>query len=286
MADYSIWALEFAVLPSYPDSALVYGKADGARVLPFYYFVVQSEDRLILIDSGFSDNAFCTDACASYGVEKFIPPAEAMSRIGLDPHDVDTIIISHHHWDHVSGVPYFPRAEVWIQRRDIENWTEKWHVSDRLGWLKGGLDPDTGDDLARVDAEGRLRPVDGHAPVAPDIDVRPAYDTHTAGSQYVVLQASDGPWIFPGDVAYVYENIGGTDGSQPMIPIGLGQGNQECCVRLTDEMLTAAGDDVGRVLCSHEVRIWDRFPSIVADDGLHIAEIALAPGVPSRIGSR
>jgi N-acyl homoserine lactone hydrolase len=285
MADYSIWALEFAVLPNYPDSALVYGKTDGTRVLPFYYFALQSEDRVILIDAGFSDNDFCSGECSTYGVEGFTEPSTIMQRIGLQPEDVDSIIVSHHHWDHVSGLPYFPNAEVWIQRRDVESWERKWNAPDRLSWLRFGLDPGTGEDLAKIDREGRLRLVDGEADVAPGIKVRPAFDTHTAGSQYAVLEASDGPWIFPGDVAYVYDNIGGVDGCEPMVPIGLGQGNQECCVRLTDEMLTAAGDDVRRVLCSHEVRIWTRHPTKTFDDGLHVAEIALAPGVASRIAT-
>jgi N-acyl homoserine lactone hydrolase len=284
MTDYSIWALEFSVLPSYPDAALVYGKLEGSRTLPFYYFAVQSEDRLILVDSGFSDNDFCSEQCQLYGVEGFQPPKVVMGRIGLRPEDVDDIIITHHHWDHVSGVPYFPNARVWIQQRDVDNWMAKWGAGERLSWLCGGLDPNTGADLARIGGENRLRLVDGVADVAPRISVHPAFDTHTAGSQYIVLEAGDGPWVFPGDVAYVYDNIGGPEGDQPMVPIGLGQGNQECCVRLTDEMLTVAGNDIRRVLCSHEVRLWDRYPTKVWEDGLHIAEIALAPGAPSRIG--
>lgn len=286
MTDYSIWALEFATLSTYPNSALVYGETEGTRVLPFYYFVLQSEDRVILVDAGFSDNEFCAEAAVAYGVTGFTPPAEVMSRIGLSPEDVDTIIVTHHHWDHVSGVTYFPNADVYIQKRDVDNWEAKWTAASagtRLSWLSGGLDPATGADLAAIDADGRLKLVEGRTPVAPGIEVRPAFDTHTAGSQYIVLEASDGPWVFPGDVAYVYDNIGGEDGTGPMVPIGLGQGNQECCVRSTDEMLTVAADDVNRVLCSHEVRIWGKYPSIQLDDGLHIAEITLAPGASSRI---
>jgi glyoxylase-like metal-dependent hydrolase (beta-lactamase superfamily II) len=286
MADYSIWALEFSQLPGYPDSALVYGKSDGARMLPFYYFVLQSEDRLILVDSGFSDNAFCVEQCQLYGVRGFTRPDRIMSRIGLRPEDVDTILITHHHWDHVSGVNYFPNANVYIQKRDVESWMSKWTVPPRMKWLCGGLDPDTGADLARIGGEGRLRLVDGVADVAPGIQLRPAFDTHTAGSQYVVLEPSDAGdhWVFPGDVAYVYDNIGGPEGTEQHVPIGLAQGSMECCIRSTDEMLTAANDNIGRVLCSHEVRLWDRFPTKEYDDGLHVAEITLAPGVVSRIG--
>jgi N-acyl homoserine lactone hydrolase len=286
MPEYSIWALEFSVLPSYPDAALVYGAMEGARRLPFYYFALQSDDRLILIDAGFSDSDFCSEACASYGVVGFQPPATIMPRVGLRPEDVDTIIVTHHHWDHVSGLNYFPNAVVHIQKRDVESWMTKWTAPPRLKWLCGGLDPNTGTDLARIGGEGRLRLADGAADVAPGIQVRPAFDTHTAGSQYIVLQANDSgdPWVFPGDVAYVYDNIGGPDGDQQMIPIGLAQGSQECCVRATDEMLSVANDNIRRVLPHHEIRIFDRFPSKEFDDGLHVGEIALAKGVESRIG--
>jgi N-acyl homoserine lactone hydrolase len=286
MSDYSIWALEFSQLPSYPDSALVYGVSEGSRMLPFYYFVLQSEDRLILVDSGFSDNEFCAEQCELYGVRSFTSPDKIMARIGLRPEDVDTILITHHHWDHVSGVEYFPNADVYIQQRDVQSWMNKFTVPPRMKWLCGGLDPGTGAELARIGGEGRLRIVDGIADPAPGIQLRPAFDTHTAGSQYIVLEDGDNdPWVFPGDVAYVYDNIGGPDGTAQHVPVGLAQGNMECCIRSTDEMLTVAGDDIGRVLCSHEVRLWDRFPSVAYDDGLHVAEISLAAGVASRLAT-
>jgi N-acyl homoserine lactone hydrolase len=285
MAPYSIWALEFAQLPSYPDSALVYGAPEGARMLPFYYYVLKSDDRLILVDSGFSDNDFCMEQCELYGVRGFTRPDEIMARIGFKPEDVDTILVTHHHWDHVSGVPYFPNAHIYIQKRDVDNWMSKWTAPKRLKWLCGGLDPDTGAELARIGGEGRLRLVEGVEDVAPGIQLRPAFDTHTAGSQYIYLENNDGgdPWVFPGDVAYVYDNIGGPDGDQQHVPVGLAQGNMECCVRSTDEMLSAANDNIKRVLCSHEVRIWDRYASVEYDDGLHVAEITLAPGAASRL---
>jgi len=286
MHDYSIWALELAQIPGYPDPALVYGKLDGARMVPFYYFVLQSDDRLILIDSGFSDSDFVSKQAELYGVRAFSPPDKIMARIGLRPEEVDTILVTHHHWDHISGLPYFPNATVYIQRREVENWMAKWTAPPRQKWLCTGLDPDTGAELARIGAEGRLRLVEGVADVAAGIQLRPAFDTHTAGSQYIVLKSSDGggPWVFPGDLAYVYDNIGGYDGVDEHRPVGLAQGNMECCVRSTDEILTAANDNIARVLCSHEVRLWDRYPSKEFDDGLHAGEIFLAEGVASRIG--
>ena len=285
MVAYSKWALEFSYLHGYPDSALVYGKRDGERQLPFYYCVLQSENQVILVDAGFSDNEYCRSMIELYDIRQFTTPDKIMARVGFSPEDVSAIIVTHHHFDHISGVNYFPNADVYIQRREVENFTDKWTVSERMNWLSYGLDPGTGFDLARLAVAGRLRTVDGVNEIFPGITVRPAFDTHTAGSQYVVVEANDGgkPWIFTGDVVNVYDNIGGLDGDGPLMPVGHGQGNQECCIRVTDEILTIAGDVTSRVVPSHEVRIWDRWTTKEFEDSLHVAELDLAPGAASRI---
>jgi glyoxylase-like metal-dependent hydrolase (beta-lactamase superfamily II) len=282
--DYSIWALECAVIDEYPDPALLYGAMSGSRILPFVYWVVQGNGRTILIDTGFNENEWSLERFEHYGVKKFKTPDQILSRIGLTPEDIDTVIITHHHFDHVSGVRYFPNAQVFIQNIEVENWYAKMAVPERISWLQGGLDPETGADLAKIAVEGRLRLVNGLADVAPGIQVRPAFNTHTMGSQYVTVAQSEGaPWVFSGDVCYCFDNIGGVDGHGPHVPVGIAQGSQESILRSTDEMVTVAGNQNSRIIPSHEVLTWSLFPSKVFDDGLHMAEIALAPREASRL---
>jgi len=286
MRGYSIWALECAYMPKYPDSALLYGASGGERQLPFVYWILQSEDHTVLVDAGMNDGEWCRGQFEAYNVVGFQPPGEVLGRIGVRPEDVDTIVMTHHHFDHISGLRYFPNANVYIQRREVENWFAKWGVTNRMKWLAGGLDPDTGRELAAIGGEGRLRMVEGVADVVEGIHVRPAFNSHTEASQYIVLEPTDGrPWVFTGDVAYLYDNLGGLDGDGQLVPVGLAQGSQEGLIRATDQILTLAGDRLDRVIPSHEARLWDLFPSVEHDDGLHVAELTLADGASSRIGS-
>jgi len=285
MTAYSIWALESSYIQEYPDSALIWGTTEGARRLPFPYFVIKGEGRVILVDTGFSDTEWGLEQFEHYGIKEFKRPDVILARVGLTPEDVDTVIITHHHFDHISGLRYFPNATVYLQQREAENYLTKITAPPRLKWLCAALDPNTGPDLLAIGAEGRLRLVEGVADVAPGLQVRPAHDTHTAGSQYAVLESNDAsdPWIFCGDVVYVYENVGGLEGTEPHVPVGYGQGNWECCVRSSDEMVTVAGDNVRRLIPSHDVRLWDLFPTKTYEDGLHVTEIQLADGEPSKV---
>jgi hypothetical protein len=50
-----------------------------------------------------------------------------------------------------------------------------------------------------------------------------------------------------------------------------------------EEMVQSVGGEVTRVLPFHDFHLWDQFPSRTFEDGLHVAEISLAPAEPSRI---
>jgi N-acyl homoserine lactone hydrolase len=285
MSDYSIWMVEYARVDEYPVGALLYGAHNaGTRVLPFTYAVLQSKDHTVLVDVGLGWNDFTKEMAGVYGIVGWAGPETILARVGIAPEDVDTIILTHHHFDHVTALGSFPNAEVVIQRRELQSFMDKLGTPPRLSWLAGGLDPCTPGLFAKVASEGRMRIVDGPADILPGLSVRPAFDTHTAGSQYVMVSTSEGgPRILSGDAVLVYENLLGFDGDGVLVPIGLGQGGQERSVRVMDEMLTLVDDDVYRIVPNHDVALWERFPSVAYDDGHHVAEISLADGAESRL---
>ena len=92
-------------------------KALGAAYLPtdavtnqFTILVVNTGKNLVLIDSGFGDN----------GAPTVGNLASNLTAAGIDPKTVDTILVSHFHGDHISGIrakagaANFPNAEIMV----------------------------------------------------------------------------------------------------------------------------------------------------------------------------
>jgi hypothetical protein len=60
-------------------------------------------------------------------------------------------------------------------------------------------------------------------------------------------------------------------------------GSVERCVMTMEDMWQYVGQDVKRSVPFHEQKMWKTFPSKRFDDTLHVAELSLAAGEPSRV---
>lgn len=124
--------------------------------------------------------------------------------------------------------------------------------------------------------ERQLTLVEQDQEVVPGVRIVAAPDTHTLGSQYVVIDDGRGArWVMAGDNVYLNENVEGIGGDGRFVPFGLAFGSATNCVLVMDDMFQTVEGDTNRILPFHERRLWDRFPSYEFDDGLHLAEISL-----------
>ena len=292
MGDYSIWALDYAAVKSFPQSVMLYGpQYHGVRNLPYAYVLIKGRGEVILVDTGYDHKEYGKHLADLYGVSNWHSPAEVLAECGVTPADVTTVLITHAHFDHMGGLDLFPNAKFYIQKRELDKWVWALTLGPEFRFLVGAADPADIIKATRLARDGRMIVVDGdREDVLPGIDLHLAADTHTYGSMYVTVRndgarASADSWIFAGDLIYTYDNLTGLDEKDPhLVPIGLAVGSQSNLLFTSAEMLKAVGGEHKRVIPVHEDRLKHVFPSRATATGLHVVEIALADGERSRVG--
>jgi glyoxylase-like metal-dependent hydrolase (beta-lactamase superfamily II) len=199
---WEVYAIRFGTLPAFPVAGLVAG-AEKSRTLdiPVMVWLLKGSDgRRVLVDSGFYRPKFIE----RWKPRDFRSPAEAVAAAGVKPEEITDIVISHAHWDHVDGADLFPRATIWIQRREYEYYLgEAWHARG----THGGVDEEDMAALLKINTQGRLRFVEGD-----DREILPGIRCYTGGrhteaSQYVSAAVQGGTVVLTSDNVYLYENL-------------------------------------------------------------------------------
>ena len=119
-----------------------------------------------------------------------------LERLGVDPLDIDTVILTHLHWDHAGNNGLFSRAVFYVQRLECADYNQP------------GVDVGTM-------SQTQYTPVDGDLELYPGIALI-LTPGHSVGSQCVLVSTEDGDRLLTGDLAPTYENWE----AQPKIPNG------------------------------------------------------------------
>ena len=146
---------------------------DGAISLSITSFVVRASGKTIVIDTGLGAKN------RQFFGNGRLP--EALAEIGVRPEDVDVVLATHIHIDHVGGhtvakdggfVPAFPKAKHIFTRAEWDHWTApeianaagNEYVVDSVLPLQGAADIELVDSEHRLTGEITLLPTPGHTP--------------------------------------------------------------------------------------------------------------------------
>jgi glyoxylase-like metal-dependent hydrolase (beta-lactamase superfamily II) len=161
--------------------------------------VVRDDSNIVLIDTGLGQKPL-GDLVVEYSISLPRQLMPALNAVGIQPQDVDTVILSHLHWDHAGGstrpdgrgklVPAFPNATYVLQKLEWE-----WARSQE-GQTTGSYRPQ---DFLPLHEARQLRLVDGNLEVLPGIQVE-LTGGHCPGHQVVWIEDDGDSALYPADI--------------------------------------------------------------------------------------
>jgi methylmalonyl-CoA epimerase len=156
-------------------------------------------DRNVIIDAGCGDKMDAKSA-GIYGLERAYHLDHSLAEAGLTAEDIDLVVASHLHFDHVGGftaraadgrlVPRFPKARYVAHRQEWEDATHP-HERNRASYLQENFVP--------LMEAGVLTLVDDGAEVAPGIRYRRS-GGHTMHHQVVTIASGGCTAVFVADM--------------------------------------------------------------------------------------
>ncbi len=175
-----------------------YGEPDAELEMAYYFWILKSGGRAILVDTGFDPAVG-----ARRGRVCDCEPVEALRRLAIDPEDVDTIVVSHLHYDHIGNLAAFPQAQLVVPRKELEFWTGPF--ADRHQFA-AHVEPKEIELLDAAHRSGRVRLVDGTEQIQEGITAI-VVGGHSPGQQLIVVAATGGDVVLTSDAVHFYEEL-------------------------------------------------------------------------------
>jgi glyoxylase-like metal-dependent hydrolase (beta-lactamase superfamily II) len=192
---WSIGIIEVGVIPGIPLSVYLPSAPAGASIHPpCYCYIATAGSRTILVDSGPDRSASAAAALDIIG-DTSAQLDRGLRAWGVTASDVELIVHTHLHYDHMQNDLLFPHASVVVQHAELS-----WATSPESGPFYVGVG-----ELASSLGE-RLRLIDGRTEILPGVTALPN-GGHTPGHQSLLLQTPSGEVCVCGDIVSLEANL-------------------------------------------------------------------------------
>ncbi len=179
------------------------GEVTEGVMVPVAAWLIEGQDETILVDTGLGDVDEVSDMQSRYGIDYVASRSPGHDLVaglkakGVEPEDVDTILLTHLHFDHVGNNHLFPNAQFVVQREELPQ---------ALSPPRFGMFYYAEYNYKTIDILRRTEVIDGDRQISEDVWVV-RIGGHTPGSMVVMVRTELGVVCLASDVMYNYRNL-------------------------------------------------------------------------------
>jgi glyoxylase-like metal-dependent hydrolase (beta-lactamase superfamily II) len=175
----------------------VYGEPDAPIGMDYFFWVIRDQHRTVLVDCGFDPVVG-----ARRGREVLCPPLDAVRMLGIEPGQVDLLIVTHAHYDHIGNLAAFPDTPLLASAAELEFWSGS--LAHYRQFAAVAEQPEL-DALALAARSGRVTTFTGEIEPIPGISVIEV-GGHTPGQSIVAVDVGGGRTVvLASDASHYYE---------------------------------------------------------------------------------
>lgn len=202
MSNWQVHAIKYAERNgrTRADSFLFDEAHDATHPMDYFMWLLRRDEETILVDTGYDEVE-----ATRRGRPILCDPGAALAPFGIAPEGINTLIVTHLHYDHAGGLHLFPNAALHMQAAEMAYATGPCMCHDTLRM------PFTGDHICEAIRRlyaGKVIFHDGDAEIAEGVTVH-RIGGHSRGLQAVRVRTDAGWLVLASDAAHFYENVQG-----------------------------------------------------------------------------
>lgn len=196
---YEVFAIKYAHREARRPEHFIGGDPhDTPMPMDYFVWLIRNEERLILVDTGFS-----RETALRRNRTSLRTPLEGLALLGVGVEQIREVVITHLHYDHVGTFDDFPHARFHLQDDEMSyatgrhmrhaRFSHAYEIEDVVG-------------MVRLVYKDRVSFHNGDADIAPGISLH-RIGGHTAGLQSVRVMTRRGWLVLASDASHYYEHM-------------------------------------------------------------------------------
>ncbi|MFM9969757.1 MAG: N-acyl homoserine lactonase family protein [Burkholderiales bacterium] len=243
---WEVFAVRYATRAALRRDNFIGGDPHEAPMpLDYYVWLIRNGERAIVIDMGF------TAAVAKKRKRDYLrTPAEGLALLSVQAADVEDVIVTHLHYDHVGTYQDFPKARFHLQDDEMAYATGRYM---RFSRFNHGYEVDDVVAMVHLTYKNRVQFHAGEGEIAPGVSVH-RIGGHTRGLQCVRVSTARGWVVLASDASHFYEHMEQNRCFPTVFNVGEMMDGYEILRRLADSE--------AHIIPGHDPLVMQRYPAV------------------------